>query len=414
MIKRPLVLLAPDSPAVAAPPAPKPSTAAPTPPPPSPESLTGDSLNAFNDIDAQFQKSGAVEDPPPAKPAPKPASGEPKPAPAAAVPPSPKLEPKPADAVKPTTEPQRTPKELRGELDRVKAEFHAHKATTATLEAKIKDYEKKGYDVTAMTARLEARDKDFEKLQGELRALKQEASPEFKAKYDVPFNRAAKYSENLIKGVTRADGQAADFDKDFVPLYRMPLNAAWQRAKELFGEEAAPAIMQQVGKLQELDFERREAFEEEKRGWAEKAKADEGLAIQNREKWNDAVKSVRTELPNTPENPLYRDPADDNELSALRQQGYQIFDAEPKTPKEKLWKEEHQRQRVAAFGPMQLLLKRRDARIVELEAELEKHKPRQPNPNPARPGAGDTPPVVDPENQAEWAKGLREQAESAA
>ena len=222
MFTRRLIQLAPDAPAKAAgaPPPPTPAPAA-VPAPAAPSG--GD--NAFAEIDAAFTKAGDVEPPAgtppkePTTPKPEPAAAPAKPA-AAAAPPSPKPpEPKPGDV-------QRTPKELRAELERTKAEFETHKATTAQLEAKIKDYEAKGKDTDALRALVESRDKELETIRGEIRALKQEASPEFKAKYDVPFNLAAKYAENVMKGIVKTDGAPADFDRDFVPLYRMPFNAA--------------------------------------------------------------------------------------------------------------------------------------------------------------------------------------------
>ena len=412
MFTRRLIQLAPDAPAKAA--------GAPPPPPPIPAPAAvpapaapsgGD--NAFAEIDAAFTKAGDVEPPAgtppkePTPPKPEPAAAPAKPA-AAAAPPSPKPpEPKPGDV-------QRTPKELRAELERTKAEFETHKATTAQLEAKIKDYEAKGKDTDALRALVESRDKELETIRGEIRALKQEASPEFKAKYDVPFNLAAKYAENVMKGIVKTDGAPADFDRDFVPLYRMPFNAALQRAEELFGDKLALAVMQQVQKLQELDFERREAFEEEKRGWADKQKQEDGLRVQQREQIKELTAKVRQELADSV--PAYKDPVDDTaesaESAALRKKGYEIFDTEPKSLNEALLKDEHARHRVAAFGPNQLTIKRQSETIAQLRAEIENLKGRQPNPDPNRP-AGSPPPPPSADDAEAWAKGMKEAAEAA-
>ena len=377
------ILFAPESPAPAGTPPPAAPPPAPAPAAP-PADVAGAPDNPFKDLDAKFAAAGT---PPPAAPAPA------APKPGDAPPPKP-------NATAPQ-EPQRTPKELRAEKDRLAGELATEKTAKASLEAKISDYEKKGKDTESLRATLDARDKELEKLQGELRALKQEASPEFKEKYDKPFDRAARYAETTIKGMVKVDGQPADFDKDFVPLYRMPYNAAFAYAKELFGDEVAPAVMQHVAKLQELDFERREAFEDEKKGWASKQKEEEGRIVQQREQFQDAWQRVNTDLQNTV--PEYKDPVDDKELSDLRQTGYQIFDAEAKSPRELLWKNAHIRQRTAAYGPNQLLIKRLTAKLAAAEAELAKHKPRQPNPDPSKPGGGEPPPA-----EKDWATELRE------
>lgn len=402
MLNRPLILLAPEPPggktAAVAPPAPSPVPApAPAPgaaPTPAPEPA-GD-VNPFADLDAKFKAAGT--EPPP----PKPAAADPaKPAAAA-----PQPFPKPANAPPaPAPEPQRTPKELRAEKERLAGELQAAKTSQAALEAKIADYEKKGKDTEALRARLDARDKEFETLQGELRALKQEASPEFKKQYEAPFNQAADWAKEYVNRLTKADGTPANFDKDFVPLYRLAkdstVGAARAKAEELFGATDAPEVVDSIKELVRLDKVRSTAFAEEKRGWAAKAKEEEGRTVQQREQFQDAWKRTNDDLQNTV--PEYKDPVDDKELTELRQQGYSIVDAEPKSPREYIVKNAHIRQRVAAFGPNQMLLKRKDARIAQLEGELSKLKPRQPNPDPSKGGSPETAPA-----EKDWETSLKE------
>jgi hypothetical protein len=265
------------------------------------------------------------------------------------------------------------------------------------LEAKIADFEKKGKDTEALLARLDAREKEFEKLQGELRALKQEASPEFKAKYDVPFERAARFAKRTVEGMMKTDGTKADFDKDFVPLYRLPFNQALEKAQELFGEAAAPAIMQRVSELQQLDFQRQEAFEEEKKGWAEKTKQEEAAAVENRLKKEKAEAEKRsqfktlhdkvsTELQQSVEG--YRDPVEDKEAEGLRKQGYEIFDAPVKDQGQYILKAAHIRHRVAAYGPNQLQIQRLKTELAAVKTELAGYKPTRPG-EARKPGGPD-------------------------
>ena len=316
----------------------------------------------------------------------------PEPAKDDAAPAAPK--PEPAAPPKPSTpppEPARTPKELRAELDRTKSELTANSAAKAGLEAKIRDFEAKGKDTEALVARLEARDKEFERLQGELRALKQEASPEFKAKYDKPFDQAAAYAKRVLTGVMKVDGTPADFDKDFVPLYRLAHDSspivAENQAKEVFGDSAG-AIMRHVEKLVELDYVRQEAFEEEKKGWAEKAKQEEGQRVQRQESWKKNQAAVEKDLQDSIES--YRDPVDDKELQQQRAEGYQLWDMKVNTPEEAHRKAAHVKHRFAAFGPNQLTIRRQAKRIADLEAQIAGLKPKQPGENTQKPGGTET------------------------
>jgi hypothetical protein len=309
---------------------------------------------------------------------------------------------KPAEAApaKLAVEVQRTPKELRLELERVRKEAQDASTAKTALEAKILEFEKKGKDTEALSARLDAREKEFERLQGELRALKRETTPEFKKQYDEPFNQAAEWAKEYVNRLTLENGQPANYDQHFVPLYRLAqdstLGAARAKAREIFGEDEGEEVYSSIKDLVRLDKVRTAALQVVKTKWAEEARQEEGLRVQQREHWNTAVQKVREELPRTPENEGYRDPADDKELATLRQQGYQIFDAEPKTTQEAIWKKEHERQRVAAFGPNMLTIKRLNATIASLREEIASLKPKQPNPDNKR-GSG-----APPEQELSW------------
>jgi hypothetical protein len=83
----------------------------------------------------------------------------------------------------------------------------------------------------------------------------------------------------------------------------------------------------------------------------------------------------------------YHDPIDDKELAALRKKSGSLFDAQPKTGREAILKTAHIKHRLAAFMPLKMMVKRRDARIAELEAEIESLKPKNPDDKePRRPG----------------------------
>lgn len=276
------------------------------------------------------------------------------------------------------------PKELREELERTRAEAKANFEQRTALESKIKEYEARGKDTDALVARLDAREKEFATLQGELRAARQEVSPEFKQKYEEPFNRAATFAASTINGLTKADGTAASFDNDFVPLYRLPLNAAYAQAKEVFGDDVAPAVMQEVRHLKQLEYEKNLALEDEKKGWVEKQKQEEGRKVQERETWKSTFQKVDKDLRDSVE--AYRDPVEDKEAAELRQKGYQIFDSEPKSAQQSMLKGAHVRHRVAAFAPNQLQISRLKAEVATLKQQLEASRPGQPNADGGRPG----------------------------
>lgn len=385
----PETLTPPSPPSSAAPAAPSPSPNATPSPAPSPSPDAGDTQDPFAmELETKFAKANADLSPnEPAKPAPK--------APEApATPPKPAPQPPKVEA---------GPKALREELDRTKAELKANAEAKASLEAKIKEYDSKGKDTESLLARLKARDEEFEKLQGEIRALKQEASPEFKEKYETPFNRAADYATEVVKSILKTDGTPADFEKDFVPIYRLAgtnYGRAAAEARELFGDDAAPAIMDQVRELRRLEVQKNRAFEDEKKGWAEKQKAEEGRKVQEREHRSMLKKKVREDLRNSVE--TYRDPVDDKELAEARNKGYAIFDREESDPRTQLVKDEHIRHRVAAFGPNQLQIKRLQARNAELEERLAGSKGGQPNPDPRKPGGTET-----TAPQESWEEGAR-------
>lgn len=363
-----------------------PSTPSPAPAAPSPAPSGGDPSHAdtHSALDAAFAKADGNDAP---QPKPEPV------APAAVKPPTPpKAEPKPA-AAKPGDKPAEPkpdggPKALREELERVRTENAAFKKTSDELAAKIKDFEARGKDAEALKARLEQRDAEFNAMQGELRALKREASPEFKKQYEEPFTRAANQAERLMKRVTKADGTPATFD-EFVSVYqtsKVNYGRAAAAARELFGDDQAPLILEQVRELDRLETAKNEAFEAEKQGWAEKEKAEEGRKVQERENDSKLWAQINEDLKNSVED--YRDPVDDAELATARQNGLQVFDHQPRSKQEHLVKSAHIRHRLGAYEAQKLQIARQTARIAELEASIEDSKVRQPGAEPSKPSGG--------------------------
>lgn len=365
-----------------APVSPTPAPAAPTPSP-SPAPATPQPSGSDDPFERELEsKIGggepASKTPEPAKPveAKKP---EVKPAAPAAA--------KPAE--KPVEPTKGGPKELREELERVRTEAKTHAGKVSELESKIADYERRGKDAESLKARLEQIEKAHSESQAELRALKQEASPEFKKQYDEPLGRALQDTVEVVGTMTRVDDQKADFDRDVLPLFHLSkqnYGRAYAQAREMFGDDQAPAIMQHVSELRRLQSSRDRAFADEKKGWAEKQKADEGRRVQDREQQTALWKQVSEDLKNTVED--YKDPVDDAELATARATGLSLFDEKPKSQQEHLVKSAHIRHRLGAYEAQKLQIARHTARIAELEAKLEETKTRQPGADPQRPGGG--------------------------
>lgn len=308
------------------------------------------------------------------------------------------VEPAKPVAKEPAKEPIKAssgPKELRERLSVVETELETERKTKAELEAKVKQFEAKGLDTDKLMALLEQNKKEKEELLAEQRMLKQEMTPEFKKQYDEPFDNAAEYAETIVAGIIKPDGTAANFKNDFVPLYRLPLAAAYTQARETFGEDAAPAIMEQVRELQKLDFVRQKAMAGEKKNWAERQKAQEAQQVEQRlrqeqsqkqqkEEYEQTFKKVTEDLRNSVDG--YRDAVEDKESSDLRRKDEDIFDAEPKDLQQRILKTAHIRHRVAAFKPNQLQISRLKNKVAELEKQLDGLKPKQPGDGIKSPG----------------------------
>lgn len=328
--------------------------------------------------------------------------------------PAEKVEPSKAAAKEPIKEPIKAssgPKELRERLSVVETELETERKTKAELEAKVKQYEAKGQDTDKLMALIEQSKKEKEELLAEQRMLKQEMTPEFKKQYDEPFDNAAEYAATIIKGIVKPDGTAADFSNDFVPLYRLPYAAAYAQARETFGEDAAPAVMEQVRELQKLDFVRQKAMAGEKKNWAERQKTQEAQQVEQRlrqeqtqkqqkQQYDDTLKKVSEDLRNSVEG--YRDPVEDKESADLRQKDLEIFDMEPKDFNQSVMKTAHIRHRVAAFKPNQLQITRLKSEVAELKKQLEELKPSQPGNGTKSPGGENR-----NATESSWIDGLR-------
>lgn len=374
--------IAPAAPAAKPAPAPAPSptpTAPPTPAPaptPEPSKETADFSKAFDDA---MIKEGFSSKPSDKKP-----DAAPEPAKPAAVAPKPGDKPTPALA---PAAPQ-APKQLREQLEKVNLELSESRKTSTALEAKVKEYEAKGKDTDGLLAQLDTERKEREKIQAELRMLKQEASPEFKEKWDKPFNQQAEYAQGVVNNITKQDGTPFSWENDFAALYRLPYPQARAMAIESLGPENAQIVMDEVRDLKKLDFARGKALEQEKSQWAEREKADQAKSAetkvrdakqkeQQKQDFDKLWKQVNTDFESSVE--TYRVAPDDKELTEAKVEGLHAFDTDlSKDFKANIARNAHMRLRAGMFKANQLTISRQMAEIEKLKAKIAELDPAQP------------------------------------
>lgn len=372
-------------------------TPAPTPSPSQSPAPSG------SDFEREIASKVYGEEPKPAAPTPAPAA-----TPAAAPK---KGEPaKPTTAVKPPepnpADPKATgPKELREELERVRNEAKTYSQKVADYEAKIAEYERKGKDASALQARLDQIEQEHKAAQGELRALKREASPEFKKQYEEPMREAVEFAKEATLSLVRLDDQKADFDRDFAPIYQMAkqnYGVAAAKAREIFGDDQGPVLMSHVQSILNSERKYNKAFQEEQRGWEERAKQEEGARLQREHQAAAMWEQMNRDLVEKMDD--FRDPVDDTELPAQRAAGIKYFDefnalgrSKNRTPEQQtefMFRAANIRHRLGAYEAQKLQIARQTAKIAELEAAIEDGKTRQPGDDPRKPGGA---PVAAPE-----------------
>ena len=359
---------------------PSPAPAAAPAPTPAPASSAPSSSPEVDPFDAEFAAeanravSGEAPHPKPADPAPAPPPPPAKPADKAPVQPAATPAPKPSEG----------PKQLREELDRVKAERDAHSQKLASYEKLISVAEAKGKDTAALSERAAALEKQIAERDAELRALKQEASPEFKSKYEAPFAEAAEYAREVVGQlvVTSEDDvgnkttRPATWD-DFAALYNQPYSKSIEQATAMFGP-AAQVVINHLTELHRLDNVRARALKSERENAAARMKEEDGKRVQSQEAAAAAMAKLHAELPQKYE--AYRDPPEDKELADARAEQFAQFDEEPKSPQQAMLKWAHIRQRWAAHKPLLMQNARLKAKIAQLESDLAGKTTKEPDP----------------------------------
>lgn len=267
-------------------------------------------------------------------------------------------------------------KKLRDELERTRKEHSELQRKHTEAEAQLRELNDTIKDKEALSNRATDLEKTLAEREAELYMFRHESSPEFKEKHDKPFTEAASYAQSYVEQLTVTDPESgtprqASWD-DFRALYGLPVGKAYQVSKELFGD-AAGQVMAHYHDLKKLDFQKTRAVQEQRASAQERIKQEEGRRAQQVEALNKTFRQANTDLVNTVDG--YRDDPTDKEMVEARTKGYGLFDANPDSLEKRVVKDAHIRQRVAAYGPMQIRIMRLEKELAEVKAKSERARP---------------------------------------
>jgi hypothetical protein len=289
------------------------------------------------------------------------------------------------------------PKELRERVKQLRTESQTAGGKLKELEAKIKQFESQGKDTTALTGRLAALEKERDAAYAELRAAKQEASPEFKEKYDKPFNTAAERARKQVLELQVANAEDGTNRpatwEDFSALYSLPVGKAIEQANTLFGT-SAQFVLGLREKLLDLDSARQTALQEEREQFKQRTEKEIAGRTVEREKVESTWTETNTRLAESVAD--YKNDPEDTELNDARKHALTVFDSKINAAdrqdfiQKKLLRDAHIRQRIGAFPVLKLQLTRAQEKITALQAQVDELKGTAPG-KVKRPGGTETP-----------------------
>lgn len=269
------------------------------------------------------------------------------------------------------------------------------------------------------TERLTKAETRAKELEEHLRYLDYQKHPEFIEKYQKPYEAAWKRAMTELGevGVTDpATGQvrAATAD-DMMKLVTLPLGAAIQQAKEMFGEYA-PYAIDHRNKIKELFDTQQNALKDAKEGGA---KREQEMRQKEEAQRTEAAKAIQQTwesenraISNDSQIGHYFTPVEgDQEGNTALVKGYQLVDKafaenpqDPNiTPEERTARIKRHvalRNRAAAFGRLRRWHEKDQATIAELKKELEQYKSSEPG------STTTTKPAKEPSQPADHWQGL--------
>jgi hypothetical protein len=326
---------------------------------------------------------------------------EPEPKPAEPKEPSkpadPKAKTEPAAKPEPEKPEQfKTPKDLRIAYDRTAKELKETNAKVVGLlqqleSAKTAPRPDAG-EVTALTEQLARERADRTALESELKVIRYEKSPEYKAKFLEPYQAASKRAYDSVAQlvITQKNAETGEETQrrataaDFNEVASLPEGAAWQKARAIFGEDAH-LIMRHYDRLSEiaqqssLEIERyrKEAEDREKTDVAKQAGERQAYEAMSR-KADDAWKT---------RSKWFAESEGDDEGNDLLKKGFARVDADSKalTPAQRVIHQSYVRHAAAAYPRLVHKLTAYETRIADLETKLKAFEKSEPGPGKTSP-----------------------------
>lgn len=230
-------------------------------------------------------------------------------------------------------------------------------------------------------------------LQDEMRFVNYEQTPEFKEKYDAPYERAWKRALSEISEISVADPQTGQerpmSQNDLWELLNLPLGQATKVATEKYGDLAAP-VLQHRAAIRDLLQQRQEAIESAKKMGGERDKVRREMFAKQQKEMADHLasvwKSANESLLSDEKISRYFKPVEGDQEGNLRlQKGYELVDRafsenvnDPRlTPQQRadvVRRHAAVRNRAASWGRLRYENEKKDARIAELEKEVSQYK----------------------------------------
>lgn len=348
---------------------------------------------AIEHLSKYIKKGSAIPEPPPEVTADKPAAETPPKVEGTETPPEAgktaegtATPPAAADGKKPKVSPWKL-------VDEYKAKY-------AEAEQKIVELQKGTVapaQVQELQTRLQQLEQRAQAAEEELRFANYQKHPEFKEKYELPYERQYAKAVKELRGVAVRDmstGAERPFAvDDLQAIVSLELGPARKLANEMFGDFAGDA-MNHRQKILDLFEAKETALKEarEKGGEREKQMRERfqafqaGLNNQITQMWD----SFNAEAPKDPVFGKWLSPVEgDTEINERLAKGYEIVDStlkvDPKNPR--LTPEQRAkaikaytalRNRAAAFGRLTVEVSRKDAKIAELQKKLDAYKGSQP------------------------------------
>jgi hypothetical protein len=270
---------------------------------------------------------------------------------------------------------------------RLKAESEA-----SELRKLIKDEATAKAEAERLT-RAEARAKE---LEDHLRFIDYQNHPEFKEKFQKPYddawNRVMKRLSGV--GVTNADGSKRPVEvKDILELGQLPADIVIEQAEAKFGKLGS-WVAERIEDLKQLSEAKIDALDKAKKEGAEKAQRDAQDWERGQKELTEFLgttwRKASEEIESHSKYGKYFKPVEgDEEFNTRLQKGTELVDkalsespADPSlTPQQReaiVKRHAAMRQRARAFGPMQLTIERQAAELERLKTELAQYKGSEP------------------------------------